>query len=511
MAQERLSMRKIKEVLRLKFERGLSQRQVAKSVGVSRSTVAAYLMRAKAAGLKWPIEQGILDSDVELLLFPIQAPSSVSRASIDFAYIHQELSKKHTTLALLWEEYKSDHTDGYQYSQFCHHYGQWSKTLNVSMRQIHRAGEKGFVDYCDGLSIVDPKTGELISTQLFVMVLGASNYTFAEATLTQELSNWVGSHQRAFDYFEGVPEILVPDNLKSGVKKPCYYEPDINPTYHDLAVHYGSCVIPAHVRKPKHKAKAEGGVLLAQRWILAFLRNRIFYSLADLNKAIGVLLEKLNSKKMQKLKKSRCELFLEIEKPALKPLPQNPYVFAQWKKARVNIDYCIEIGEHYYSTPYQLIHQQVDVRMTATTVEAFFKGKRVASHRRSYRKYQFTILKEHMPKAHQKYLEWTPSRIIGWAKKLGPDIGLFVESLIKSKPHPEMGYRAGLGVIRLEKKYSKERLNAACKKASLIQAYSLKSIKAILKSGAENEPPSTPMFFKGFERHENIRGSKYYQ
>lgn len=509
MAQERLSMRKIKEVLRLKFEERRSNEQISKSIGISKSTVFEYLQRAKAQGIKWPLDPVFTDSELESSLFKnVRFIDQGQVPAIDCTYLHKELSKKHTTLALLWEEYKEQHPNGYQYSQFCNRYREWKQMLNVSMRQTHRAGEKGFVDYCDGISIVNPVTGELIQTHLFVMVLGASNYTYVEATLTQGLPDWIGSHKRAFSYFGGVPEILVPDNLKSAIKSPCYYEPDINPTYHDLAIHYGTCVIPAHVRKPKHKAKAENGVLVAQRWILAALRNRVFYSLAELNGAIRKLLEKLNSKKMQKMKISRYDFFLEIEKSALKPLPANPYEYSEWKKARVNIDYHFEVESHYYSVPYQLVKKEIDIRMTNNTVEAFFKGKRVASHPRGFQKFKHSTLKEHMPKAHQKYLEWTPSRIIHWATQMGEHVGKFIEDLLESKPHPEMGYRAALGILRLEKKYSKEKLNSACKKALFIKAYSYKSVKTILKLGMQDEPLCTPMTSVG--SHENIRGSDYY-
>jgi transposase len=358
----------------------------------------------------------------------------------------------------------------------------------------------------------DPKTGEITEAQIFVAVLGASNYTFAEASLSQDLASWIKSHVHAFEFFGGVAQILVPDNLKSGVTHPCRYEPDINPTYQDLAEHYDTTVIPARVRKPKDKAKVESAVLVSERWILAALRNYSFFSLAELNKLIAQKLEELNHRKFQKLDTTRRKLFETIDKPALKPLPSRPYEYAEWEKARVNIDYHIEIDCHYYSVPYQLATEQVDVRITATTVEVLFKNQRVASHQRSYIPGKATTLKEHMPKSHQKYLEWTPSEIIKWAGNNGPNTQKLVTHIFNGKPHPEQGYRSCLGIISLAKHYSPQRLENACGRALIIKSFSYKSVKSILKNGldhqpllfdlAENTPPVT---------HDNIRGKHYYE
>jgi transposase len=324
------------------------------------------------------------------------------------------------------------------------------------------------------------------------------------------LRSWINSHVHVFEYFDGVPEILVSDNLKSGVNKACRYEPDINPTYLDMAQHYGTSIIPARPGKPRDKAKAEAGVLLAERWILAALRNRTFFSLGELNQAIREKLTSLNNRKFQKLDSSRSELFKTIEKPALKPLPSSPYEFAQWKIATVNIDYHIEVDHHCYSVPYQLVRRQVDVRITSTTVEVLFKNRRVASHRRSYHKGGFTTVNEHRPNSHQKYLEWTPSRIIGWAGQNGPHTRELVTRIIESKPHPEQGYRSGLGVIRLAKKYSPGRLEAACQRALNIKAYSYKSVNSILQNGLDQQalPFDEPQ--PVIISHPNIRGSRYY-
>ena len=382
----------------------------------------------------------------------------------------------------------------------------------LSLRQEHRAGEKLFIDYAgQTVSIVDHKTGEITEAQIFLATLGASNYTFAEASLSQDLHSWIKSHVHAFEFFGGVAEILVPDNLKAGVTNPCRYEPDINPTYQDLAEHYGTTVIPARSRRPKDKAKVESAVFVAERWILAALRNHTFFSLAELNRAIAEKLHDLNNRKFQKLNTTRRQLFETIDRPALKSLPSRPYEYAEWKKARVNIDYHIEIDRHYYSVPYQLVKEQVDVRLTSSTVEVLFKNKRVASHQRDYRKGAFITLTEHMPKSHQRYLEWTPSRIIRWAEKNGPKTQKLITRILDSRTHPEQGYRSSLGILRLGKAYSPERLEAACERALFINAYSYKSVQSILKKGLDQQP----FLFEQIENtqplnHHNIRGKHYY-
>ena len=506
-------MRKIKEVLRLKWAQKLSNRKIAKSCFISRSTVADYLLRAKLAGLSWPVDPELDDAALENLLFPVTDKSVPAEGLMpDMEYLYREMKRKSVTMQLLWYEYKQANPDGYQYSQFCNLYRQWIKKLDVTLRQEHRAGEKLFIDYAgQTVSIVDPKTGEITEAQIFVATLGASNYTFAEASLSQDLPSWIKSHVHAFEFFGGCSEILVPDNLKSGVTNPCRYEPDINPTYLDLAEHYNTTVIPARVKKPRDKAKVESGVLVSERWILAALRNHTFFSLAELNHLMAQKLEKLNNRKFQKLDSTRRKLFETIDKPALKPLPSRPYQYAEWKKARVNIDYHIEIYRHYYSVPYQLAREQVDVRITTTTVEVLFKNQRVASHQRSYIPWKSTTVKEHMPKSHQKYLEWTPSRIIRWAGKNGPKTEKLVTHILDSRPHPEQGFRSCLGIMSLAKHYSPERLENACSRALIIKGSSYKSVKSILKNGLDQQP----LLFDQTENtppltHDNIRGKHYY-
>lgn len=512
MPGKRLSMRKIREVLRLKYELQRSNREIGLSCGIGSSTVSDYVQRARNAGLVWPLPDTLGDIELENLLFPPPTPRNSVLLQPDFQAIHKDLqSRKHVTLQLLWQEYKEQHPDGYQYSWFCHAYRDWTTRLDVVMRQEHRAGEKLFVDYAgQTVDIVDAFTGEVRKAQIFVAVLGASNYTYAEATLSQQLEDWIGSHVRAFQYFGGVPEAVVPDNLRSGVSKTCRYEPDINPTYHDLARHYQTVVVPARVRKPRDKAKAEAGVLLVERWILASLRHHTFFSLAELNREIQRLLILLNSKAFKKLPGSRQSRFKEIDKPALKALPTSPYELAHWKKVTVHLDYHVEVEGHYYSVPYTLVKKKLDIRFTARTVECFYQNKRIASHLRSDLRGQHTSVKEHMPLKHQKYLEWNPERFKCWAAKIGPQTLLLTETLLVQRSYPQQAYRSLLGILRLSKSYGNERLEAACRRALAINALSYRSIESILKNGLDQKPISPKNRDSEPVQHRNIRGADYY-
>jgi transposase len=515
MANRRLPVRKIKEVLRLKHACGLSKREIARSCNVARSTVGDYLMRARAAGLGWPEAAELSDTELEGRLFPTEhVPSSVHRPPPDCEYIYRELRRYRNinlTMTQLWLEYKEKHPDGYQYTQFCEYYRRWRDKLDYVMRQEHRAGEKVFIDYSDGLAIVDLATGELIPTQLFVAVWGASNYTYAEATLSQTLPNWIGSHVRAFRYFNCLPRVLVPDNLKSGVNDPCFYEPELNPTYADMAGHYGCAVLPARPRKARDKAKVEAGVLIAKRWILAVLRHRTFFSLEELNAAIWECLERLNTRPLRRLGKSRRELFETIDRPNALLLPERPYEYAEWLKAKVNIDYHIEVDHHYYSVPCQLLREKLDVRLTATTVEAFHRGERVAAHARSYVRGTHTTLREHMPPEHRKYAEWSPSRFVHWASKTGDATAQLVERIMSARTYPEQGYRACLGILRLGQQYEPERLEAAAERALKYNTCSFRSVRAILAAGLDRQTDSEePPRQVTLPMHSNIRGREYY-
>lgn len=510
-------MRKLREILRLHHESRVSGRAIGQSCRLSPSTVQDYLHRAKVAGLGWPLPDDLDDLGLERLLFPHEHEVVHRKcAEPDWALIHLELKKKHVTKMLLWQEYREQHADGYQYSHFCERYRAWEGTLSVTMRQTHRAGEKVFIDFSgDGVNLVDPRTGECRTAKLFIAVLGASNYTYVEPVLSEDLPTWIGCNRRALEYFGGVPEIAVPDNLRSGVTRADFYDPDVNRAYADFAQHYHLAVIPARVRKPRDKAKVEQGVLLAERWILAALRNRQFSTLSELQAAVEPLRERLNAKPMRKINKSRREMFESVDRPALRALPSTAFELCDWRKARVNIDYHVEFDSHYYSVHFT--HGQrrrdVEIRATATTVEIFWAGRRIASHVRSFEKWKHTTLVDHMPDAHRHSIDWPPSRIAAWAQSVGPMTGQVVEEIMRRRAHPQQGYRACLGLIRLRDTYDDARLEQACSYAVKHRTFSYRSVQAILKNNRDRllsvdeeatDPPSLP-------GHGNIRGPRYYQ
>jgi transposase len=505
-------MRRIKEILRLRLDKGLGIREIARSCRVSHSTVSGLVAKAGQAGLTWPEAKELDELTLESILYPQgMRQESVMRPEPDMEWIHRELRKsKNVTLQLLWGEYKQTHADGLQYSQFCARYRKWRDKLDLPMRQTHVAGEKMFVDFSgEKIPIVNLKTGDTYQAELFVAVLGASSYTYVEACRSQDLPSWIQAHCNAFQFFGGVSSIIVPDNLKSGVKDANYYEPDANPTYLEMAEHYDTVIIPARPYKSRDKAKAENGVLQVERWIIAALRNQVFTNLADVNAAVSELREQLNNRPFQKLEGTRRSLFEELERPALKSLPKERYVFAQWRKAKVNIDYHIEVDKAFYSVPHRLVREEVDVRLTANTVEILHKGSRVASHPRAYRKGYCSTNLNHMPAAHRAHAEWSPSRLINWGRKTGPQTGAFIEALLESKRHPEQGYRACLGILRLSRSYPRERLEAACARAIAYRALSYRSVASILTNGLDRIEAETP----GNERatpHENVRGAAYY-
>jgi transposase len=513
----RISMRKIKEILRLRFESGLSYERIALACSVSKGVVTKYVNAFQSTDLIWPLPESLDDTQLEQQL--LGRPKTQRRRDEyeppQCEAIHQALKHKGVTLQLLWEEYQQSATGRcYSYTQFCVIYREYKARLQRSMRQVHRAGEKLFIDYCGPtVAVVDAATGEIRQAQIFVAVMGASNYTYAEATWTQGLADWVDSHVRTFEFLGGVPTLLVPDNLKSAIDKACRYDPEVNSSYAELAAHYGCAVLPARPYKPKDKAKVEAAVLLVQRWILARLRHHTFFSLAELNGAIAQLLVQLNNKNFKKLPGCRQPQFELIDRPALQPLPAQSYEFAQWKKARVNIDYHIEFDAHYYSVPHALVKHSVEVRYTARTVECFYQGKRVAAHVRNHRKGAHTTLTEHMPKAHQKHMQWTPGRFLNWAKDIGPGTLKVVKHLLENKPHPEHGYRTCLGLLNLVKQVGPQRLEAACTRAWALGSPTRKSVCSILDNGLERQPlpqqdsqePTSPE-----TAHDNIRGADYY-
>lgn len=506
-------MRKIREILRLKWEIGLGLREIARSVHASHSTVKGLLDRAKAVQLTWPLPPDLDDDRLEQLLYPGDPGQEQRRSEPDWEHIHQELRRKGVTLLLLWLEYRHAHPDGYQYSQFCALYNRWRDKLDVVMRQTYPPGEYTAVDYAGmTVPVQDRKTGEIQQAHIFVGVLAASNYLYAEAAWSQSLRDWIGSHCRMFEAFGGVTKVVVTDNLKSGVSRASRYEPELNPTYAEMARHYGTAVIPARPRKPhdKAKAKVEAAVQVVERWVLATLRHRQFFSLAELNRAIAEQVEQLNNRPFQKADGNRRLLYETLDRPALRPLPPQRYEFAEWRKGTVNIDYHVAVEHNYYSVPYTLVHEQVEVRLGDMTVEVFHRGTRVSSHPRCFGKGQYITREEHRPASHRKHLEWTPSRLIQWGQRIGPNTGQLVQHILQSRPHPEMGFRSCLGLIRLGKEYTAERLEAACARALLLQTPKYQSVKSILQSGLDHAPLPAPAPPEAAVIHENVRGAAYY-
>jgi len=507
-------MRRVREILRLKHECGASDRAIGRSLGIARSTVALTLDRVAAAGLAWPLSATLSDRVLEALLYAGAGSRQGMRrkAEPDWTHVHRELRRPGVTLMLLWEEYRAREPGGYGYSRWCDLYRSWEGRLSPTMRQAHPAGERLFVDYAgQTVEVVDGRTGEVRQAQVFVAAMGASSYTYAEATWTQTLPDWIGSHTRALAFFGGVPAQLVPDNPRVGVDRANWYEPGLNRTYLDLATHYGTAILPARVRRPRDKAKVEVAVLVVERWILARLRHRRFFSLAELNEAMALLVTDLNSRPMRRLGVSRRDLFLELDHPALKPLPTQAYEYAEWRLRRVSLDYHVDIDGHYYSVPYRLIRDQVEARLTTRTVEIFHKGERVAVHLRGTGRGRHTTVPDHMPSAHRRHAEWTIERIQRTAARIGPSTARLLSIILESRPHPEQGYRVCLGILRLARQYGEPRLEAACDRGLDIGASSYGSIQSILKNGLDRQPrPPSQQGELVLPDHPNIRGPRYY-
>lgn len=513
MPAHRLSMRKITDVLRLHFQSQLSCRQIAQALFVSRAGVHKTIDRATAAGLTWPLPEETTDADLELLLYPTAEPSQnlPIRALPDWEKVRTELSQKHVTRRLLWEEYHEVHPEGIGYSQYCDLYHRWRLHVDPVMRIERKAGEKLFVDWSgDTIGIIDPKTGLVHQSQLFVAVLGSSSYLYAEATWTQQLQDWIMAHVRAIDFLGGSPQLLIPDNTLTAVKRPCYYHPTIHLTYADMARQYGMAILPARVRHPKDKAAVEAGILHAQRRILGSLRNRQFFSLAELNEAIAEEVDAINEAPFQKLEGSRRSQFEEIDRPALMPLPQVRYEYAEWLSPRAGVNYHIEVEKHFYSVPHRLMRLKLDVRLTASVVEVFYRNERVASHRRSFIEYGYTTVAEHMPSNHRFYAEWNPERIQKWAGSVGESVAEVCKEIMRKRPHPEQGFRACLGIMRLAKIYEKERCEAACQRALAAGTVNYRSIESILKRGLDRMPLFSQTTPEPLPNHEHIRGPEYY-
>ncbi len=508
----KLSMCKISEILRQRHELKRCYRDIGQSLTISISTINDYLIRARAAGISWPLPEGMDEQALHDKLFLPATRIGVDRPLPDWEMVHRERRKKGMTLQLLWREYRDSHADGLGYTQFCDRYRTYAKTLSPVMKQLHKAGEKTFVDY-SGMKVpwIDSKTGEIHEAEIFVGCLGASQFTFAEATATQQLPDWIGSHVRMWEYFGGVSEMVVPDNLRSGVTKSHRYDPDINANYQHVSEHYGFAIVPARVYEPKDKAKVENAVGCVERQILAPLRHTTFTSIGEINAAIRPRVTAFNQQSFQKMKTSRQELFESIDKPALKPLPVERYQYADWCHAKVHIDYHIVFNDHYYSVPYKYIKQSIQLRTTAATVECFYQGKRIAVHSRSFVRYGFTTLREHMPVAHQAHIDWTPERLRRWALKIGPKTEEFIDDMISSRPFPQQAFRACLGLLRMGSRFSEERLEKACEIALTAGATRYQHVESILKNRLDSVPHSHEQPTPVIADHENIRGSDYYK
>nr|VFJ45189.1 MAG: Transposase [Candidatus Kentron sp. DK]VFJ55962.1 MAG: Transposase [Candidatus Kentron sp. DK] len=505
-----IPMQKIQDILRLKYESKLSHEKIARALALSKGVVAKYISAAQAHGISWPLSQEH-EATLERLLSTPARTSLGAKAKPDCFYLHTELKHKGVTLRLLWEEYAAVHGPAaYRYSRFCEHYQQWRARQKRSMRQRHIAGEKLFIDYCGPtVDVVDGATGEIRQAQVFVAVLGASNYTYVEATWTQGLPDWIASHVRALAFFGGVVRLLVPDNLKSGVLKADRYAPQINSTYAELARHYGTAILPTRPYKPKDKAKAEVAVQVAERWILARLRHQTFFSLGELNVAIRQLVGQMNERPLQRQKVSRRMLFETLDLPVLHPLPSTPYEYAQWKKAKVGIDYHIEFDGRLFSIPHSLVGEVVELRITAMQVGVLHKGKQVAIHQR-HGQGRFSTQPHHMPESHRRHQEWSPRRFLSWAKQIGSATHTVVRYQLENRPHPEHGYRACLGILHQGRHYGNERLEQACAQAVKIGSPTYRSVASILKNGLDKNLFQEPVADHKPVTHNNLRGPNYY-
>lgn len=505
-------MRKIRDILRLRLAGGLSIREINTSTKASVGAVQKLLSRAIELELGWPLPDDLDDARLARLFYPTADTRVSSRFHVpDWPVNHQELKRKGMTLQLLWEEYTQQYPNRcYSYSQFCDRYRRWRKLQKRSMRQSHKAGEKCFVDYCgQTVPIIQADTGEIREAEIFVAVLGASNKTYAEATWSQQLPDWLGSHVRMFDYFGGCTTMVVPDNLRSGVSRACRYDPDLNPSYQQWAEHYQVAVVPARPYKPKDKAKAEVAVQIVERWILARLRHHSFFSLAELNQCIAMLLEDLNQRPFKRLPGNRLNAFEQLDKPALKPLPRYAYHYTYIKSVRVNIDYHVEYRQHLYSVPHQYVGEKLELHAGESLVTIYFRQRVVASHVRSY-KPGMTTEAAHMPTRHRKHMQWTPQRFKKWARDIGPEVLKWVEQQLNSKTHPEQAYRVCLGLLNLNRQYPAQRLDAACKIANGASLTRLQQIKSILKSNRDRLPEQLELQAELPQDHENIRGPRNY-
>jgi transposase len=506
-------MRKIRDVLRYRHSTGLSLEAIARALNISKGVVAKYLRLASDAGVGWPLPEDLDDAALERWLYQQPSARAPTFAEPNYAEVHQELKRKGVTLILLWEEYRQTVGEAsFQYTAFCTHYRTWAGKLKHSMRQIHRAGEKLFADYAGPtVPIIDAHTAEIRQASIFVAVLGASSYTFACATSGQTQADWLSGLGRAFIYIGGVTELIVPDNPRALVANANRYEPELNRATAEFAAHYGTVILPARPRKPQDKAKAEVGVQVVERWILARLRHRQFFSVAELDAAIQPLLALLNERPFKKLPGCRKDAFARLDAPYLRPLPMTRFIMAEWKRAGVNIDYHVEFEGHYYSVPHALVRQEVELRITRGTIEILARSRRVTIHPRSYRKGYYSTIADHMPASHRAHAEWSPGKLMNWAASVGQATGELVKRLLLEKQHPEQGYRSCLGLMRLTRNFGRERMEAACTRALAIGAHRYRSVASILDKGLDRQPVTPPAQAElALPAHANVRGPDYY-
>jgi transposase len=516
MPAERITMRQVREILRLISVGNVAVREIARRTGVAPSTVRATIKRLRAADLSWPLPEGLSDSDLEARLYNNAGKKQGHRRcpEPDWPALHRELKRnKHVTLSILWDEYIEQHPDGFRYSRFCELYSTWAGKLPVTMRQVHLGGEKLFVDYAGDTVpvIVDRLSGKTRPAQIFVAVMGASSFTYAEATWSQSLPDWIAAHTHAFAAIGGVPKFLVPDNTKVAVIKACRYDPQVNRTYAEMADHYGAGILPARPRKPRDKAKVEACVLIVERYLLGRLRHRRFYSLGELNQAIQEMLVHINElRPLRRLGVTRRALLEELDRPALKSLPAEPYVYAEWRFRRAGLDYHIDVDGHYYSVPYRFANEELSVRLTARTVEVFRKGERIAVHLRNSGNHRHTTVQDHMPSSHRRFADWTIERIHRDAAEIGASTEMLCKLILESRRHPEQGFRACVGIIRLVKSYGRQRVEAACLRALEIGARTYGSVKSILSNNLDRQAANKPSTDVPAITHPNIRGARYY-
>ena len=500
-------MRRIREVIRLSQDLGLSNREVAISLGIARSTVKQCLDRATQADIAWPLPDDLDDRTLEDRLFPPTRGPAGKRPLPNWVEVHREMQLKGATLTALHDDYLAANPGGLQRSQFCNLYNIWQHSLKSYLRQTHVAGQNVFVDYAGPtVPIHDAESNQTLKAQIFVGVLGASNYVFAEATWSQSLPDWIGSNRRMFEFFGGAARFIVCDNLKAAVTRASFTDPMVNDTYQAFAAHYNAAVVPARGYRPKDKAKAEGHVLVVEHWILFRVRKRIFTSLGELNAAISELLADLNRRPFQKLPGNRLSAFESLDKPALRPLPARPYEYVEFRRARVGMDRMVSFGERPYSVPAQFVNEVLDIRVTAGVVELSHRGRRVASHAK--RPGNDPIIDPaHLTEADKAFAYWTPDREYEWAASVGPNTVSFVKKHITANGSKTLAYRLGNGLRKLAAEHSAERLESTCGYALLTGASKLKSLRVIMERALDQQPP--PLSEARFE-HENLRGPDYY-